>query len=142
MLDPEHTRNAEDVRAGLNAVHSSQSALREHIIAIIRAWADARERYADLRSQWHTRAAQQLVFRIYHDIVDLEKEVGSRTRGRRGRSGVKFADALARFVGDLLRARAGTTGPALIFRAVGKSSFTHDPVKYAGCSRSVCRPSE
>jgi hypothetical protein len=30
----------------------------------------------------------------------------------------------------LLRAKAGTVAPALVYRAVGKSSFTHDPVKY------------
>jgi len=46
------------------------------------------------------------------------------------RSGVRYVDALERFVGDLLRVRADTTAPALVHRAVGSSSFKHDPVKY------------
>jgi hypothetical protein len=88
------------------------------------------ERYADLRSKGRTSSAHELVFGIYQEIVELEQKTGSRVRKRRVQSGVKFVDALERFVGDLLRVKAGTNGPARIYRAVGKSSFKHDPVKY------------
>jgi hypothetical protein len=54
----------------------------------------------------------------------------SRVRKRRQLSGAKFFGAIERFVGDLLRAKAGTTAPALIFRPIGKSNFDHDAVKY------------
>jgi hypothetical protein len=130
MLDPEQTSNAEDVRGRLNAAHGSLNASRAHIIALIQAWANARERYADLHSRAHTPAASELIFRIYDDVAEHEQKTGNRVRKRRARSGVKFADALERFIGDLLRVRAHTTAPALLYRAVGKSSFTHDPVKY------------
>jgi hypothetical protein len=127
MLNPEHT-SAEDVRAGLQS--AQRSASRQRVIAIISAWALAKERYADLHSRARTSAASELVFRIYGDIAEHEQKTGDRVRKRRVRSGVKFADALERFIGDLLRVRARTTAPALVYRAVGKSSFTHDPVKY------------
>ena len=61
---------------------------------------------------------------------DLEELEHSRVRKRRERSGAKFSGAIERFVGDLLRAKAGTIAPALIFRSIGKSNFDHDPVKY------------
>ena len=72
----------------------------------------------------------QLIARIYDDIAELEQKAGSRVRKRRARSGAKFLHAVERFVGDLLRVKGGTTGPALLYRPVGKSSFTRDPVKY------------
>src|SRR5262249_55294897 len=49
---------------------------------------------------------------------------------RKAKSGAAFVDALGRFVGDLLRARAGKIATGRIFRATGKSNFQNDPVKY------------
>jgi hypothetical protein len=106
------------------------TAARRHILKLVIAWAQRTERYADLLSQARTPSARELVFRIYDDIAEYEQNASTRVRKRQRRSGEKFADALERFVGDLLRAGAGTTAPALVYRATGKSSFTHDPVKY------------
>jgi hypothetical protein len=39
-------------------------------------------------------------------------------------------DALMRFVGDLLRARAGTDTTGRIYRPTGKGDFSDAPVKY------------
>jgi hypothetical protein len=46
------------------------------------------------------------------------------------KSGAKFYEAIERFVGDLLRAKAGTMAPVRIYHAIGKSSFDKDPVRY------------
>jgi len=84
---------------------------RSKLVALVASRADeALDRYADLRSQWRTRSAQEFIFRIYHDIADDEQASGRRVRRRLGRSGGRFVDALARFVGDLLRARRKTAG--------------------------------
>jgi hypothetical protein len=88
------------------------------------------DRYADLRSRWRTNAAEELIYQVYHDIADHERKIGSRVRGRRARTGVKFVDALMRFVGDLLRARAGTNATGRIYRPTGKNDFSDAPVKY------------
>jgi hypothetical protein len=111
-------------------VDVEMTAARMRIIELIKAWSQAKECYAALLSQARTSSARELIFSIYHHITKHEQKTGNRVRRRRARSGVKFADALERFVGDLLRAKAGTTGPALVYRSVGKSSFANDPVKY------------
>src|SRR5262249_862371 len=49
---------------------------------------------------------------------------------RRAGLGVRFVDALIRFVGDLLRARTGENTTGRIYRPIGKSDFTEAPVKY------------
>ena len=110
MPEPQQTKNADD---------NSPAAHTQPI-----------ERYADLRSKARTSSARELVFGIYPEIQELEQKTGSRVRKRRVQSGARFVDALERFVGDLLRVKAGTSGPARIYRAVGKSSFKYDPVKY------------
>jgi hypothetical protein len=119
----ENAPAARAVRAAITVVH-----LR--IIGLIPAWSRAKERYADLRSRASTPEAQRLIFRISEDIEGLERKLGSRVRKRRVKSGVKFVDAVERFVGDLLRVKMVTPGPARIFRAIGKSSFERDAVKY------------
>jgi len=133
MLD-DHTRqknNGDDNFAALQTVDAAITAVHTRIIRLIRTWwQQPEERYADLRSKGHTSAAHQLIAHICDDIEEQEQKAGSRVRKRRARSGAKFYHALERFVGDLLRARAGTTGPARIYRAVGKDTFKHDPVKY------------
>jgi hypothetical protein len=88
------------------------------------------DRYADLRSWWRGRSAQKLIYRIYGDIVEHERTRGSRVRRRRAGPGVRFVDALIRFVGDLLRARTGANTTGRIYRPIGKSDFAEAPVKY------------
>lgn len=109
---------------------ADKAAIQTKIIKLVRLWSQPKERYADLRSRVRTAAARDLLFNIYDSITDHERKIGSRIRKRQIRSGLKFTDALERFIGDLLRAKSGTTAPALVYRPVGKSSFTHDPVKY------------
>jgi hypothetical protein len=103
---------------------------RTKLLQLISTWSQPNERYADLRSRARSSAAHELVFSIYHAIAEHEQQTGSRVRIRHVKSGVKFADAIERFVGDLLRAREGSTTPAIVYHPVGKSSFTRDPVKY------------
>ena len=113
---------------GVQTVDTEKTAVQTEIIRLVRAWSQqSKERWADLRSRARTHAAHELVARIRSDIEGLEH---SRVRKRRQLSGAKFSGAIERFVGDLLRAKAGTTAPALIFRSIGKSNFDHDPVKY------------
>jgi hypothetical protein len=122
--------NADDNSAAAQTVQAAMTAVHTWIIKLITAWSQPEERYADLRSKGRTSAAHQLIARIYDDIEELEEKAVSRVRKRRARSGAKFFHALDRFVGDLLRARAGTTAPARIYRAVGKDAFKQDAVKY------------
>ena len=111
MLDVNATTSANN--HDVQAVDAEKTAIQIEIIKLIRAWSQPKERYADLRSRARTAAAHQLIARIYDDIEELEQKAGSRVRKRRERSGAKFPDAIERFVGDLLRAKAGTTAPAL-----------------------------
>jgi hypothetical protein len=105
--------------------------LYKEIIRLMRLWAQQpKERWADLRSRARSRAARELVAHIRRELEDLEQKKDKRRRKRREKAGAKFSDAIERFVGDLLRAKAVTQGPALIFRSIGKSSFDRDPVKY------------
>ena len=127
-----------EVNAGTNTdTHTVQtdnaekSAVQNEIIRLIRAWShQPKERWADLRSRARTQAALALVARIRSDIEDLELKANQRVRQRRELSGAKFASAIERLIGDLLRAKTATTAPALIFRPIGKSSFNFDVVKY------------
>jgi hypothetical protein len=132
MLDDhaQQKNNAADNAATAQTGPAAIAAEHTKIIKLITAWSQLEERYADLRSKGRTAAAHQLIARICDDIEELEQKAGSRVRKRRARSGAKFFHALERFVGDLLRARAGTTGPARVYRAVGKDAFKQDAVKY------------
>ncbi len=132
MLDenaPQNTEHDGNANAG-QTVHDAIGALRARMIGLITEWSHPKERYADLRSRTLTREAHLLIFRIGDDIAELESKLGKRVRKRRVKSGVKFLEAIERFVGDLLRVRAGTTGPARIFRSLGKTTFDRAPVKY------------
>jgi hypothetical protein len=89
------------------------------------------DRYATLLSRCRTTEAQDLIRRVYRDIDDWQKRSGKRVRARRARSGHKFLDAIERFVGDLLRARASDTNASgRIYHAIGKTKFDDDPVSY------------
>jgi hypothetical protein len=104
------------------------SAVHVRIIKLIKAWSQTKERYADLRSRARTAVAHQLISRIRDD--QEEQKDHKRKYLRRTRSRAKFDEAIERFIGDLLRARAGTAAPVRIFRSLGKSTFNHAPVKY------------
>jgi hypothetical protein len=103
---------------------------RRKLVKLLLAWRWAKERYADLHSRARTPAAHQLIVRIRDDLEEVERRKQKRVHKRRAKSGAKFFEAVERFVGDLLRAKAGTTAPVRIFHAIGKTSFDHDPVRY------------
>jgi hypothetical protein len=56
--------------------------------------------------------------------------ISERIYKRRAASEVKLLTAIERFVGDLLRVRTGMTAPANVYRAIGRSRFDDDKVKY------------
>ncbi len=131
MLAEDHqTMNTENNSPGAVAVHAAIAAVRTKLTGLVTAWSQAKELYADLRSRARTPKARQLVARIRDDIEEQERKLGSRARKRREKSGAKLVGAIERFVGDLLRANASTTTIARVYRAVGKTSFERDPVKY------------
>ena len=130
----QNTKHAHEA-AVARIVHAPIAALHAKVITLIKSkpkdYAEKPEdRFADLRSKARTPAAHQLIVRIRDDLEDLERRSGSRVRKRRVKSGAKFLEAIERFVGDLLRVRADTIAPALIYRPIGKSDFDHEPVKY------------
>ncbi len=130
MLETQQTNKTESNSSAARVAHAALTALYPKIITLITAWAKPKERYADLRSKARTPAAHQLFDRIRDDLEELEWQSGKRTRKRREKSGAKLLEAIERFVGDLLRVRADTIAPALIYRSIGKSDFDHEPVKY------------
>ena len=111
-------------------VHAALLDVRSKIVGLVRAWSHPMERYADLRSRARTSGAERLIAFIRDGIEQLERRGAKRVRERREKSGAKFSEAIERLVGDLLRARAGTSRAVRIYRAVGKMSFDHEPVKY------------
>jgi hypothetical protein len=101
-----------------------------NIVALLAARGQAREHYAALRNRARTQAAHDLIARIREDMEQLEQREGKRLYKRRAVSGAKLADAIERFVGDLLRVRAGATGLANVYRVIGRSEFGNASVKY------------
>lgn len=104
--------------------------VHRRIIAQLTARGQTRERYAALRNRARTQTAHDLIAGIRDDMQELEQTQGKRIYKRRAVSDAKFVGAIERFVGDLLRVRAGTTGMANIHRALGSSRFADDNVKY------------
>jgi len=100
------------------------------IVSLIGARGQARERYASLRNRAVTQAAHDLIEHIRDDIEALEQRRRTRQYKRRAASKVKLTEAIERFVGDLLRVRAGTTMPCSIHRVVGRSEFGNASIKY------------
>jgi hypothetical protein len=72
------------------------------------------DRYAALLSRCCTSTARDLTFALYKEIAHYEKETKKRVRRRLARTGVVFVDAIERFVGDLLRAKADNSASGLI----------------------------
>lgn len=127
MLDvpriEDSTAAAQTLTAAIRTVHTG-------IVALLTARGNARERYAALRNRARTQAAEALIAQIRNDMGQLEQKENKRIYKRRAASETKFIVAIERFVGDLLRVRAGTTAPCSIYRVVGRSEFGDTTVKY------------
>jgi hypothetical protein len=131
MVDKATQAASTDDNAAVHIAHAAIIQVQRKLIAAIAATGSGpNDRYADLRSRCWSPAAYQLVIRIREEIEELERKTGTRTRKRRAKSAAKFSEATERFMGDLLRARAGGVATSRIFRATGKDSFANDPVKY------------
>src|ERR1700757_918253 len=78
------------------------------------------DRYAALLSRSGTLAARQLILQVCSDITAWEKQSGKRVYERRSRSGEIFSNAVERFVGDLLRAKADKNASGRVYRSIGK----------------------
>jgi hypothetical protein len=111
---------------------SKQSPLAEARAKIINLIAarGREDRYAALLSMCQTSAARDMTFRLHTGIADWEQRSGKRVRRRLARVGVRYVEAIERFVGDLLRARADRNSSGRIFRATGKDHFKNEPVTY------------
>jgi hypothetical protein len=108
----------------------STAAVQTKIIELLAARGQSRERYAALRTRSRTQAADALIAEIRAQMGELEQREGKRIYKRRAASEVKLVGAIERFVGDLLRVRTGMTAPANVYRAIGRSRFDDDKVKY------------
>ena len=108
----------------------STAAVHTKIIELLTARGQSRERYAALRNRSRTQAADALIAEIRAQMGELEQREGKRIYKRRAASEVKLVTAIERFVGDLLRVRTGMTAPANVYRAIGRSRFDDDKVKY------------
>ena len=117
------TAAAQTLAAAIRTVHRG-------IVELLTARGNARERYAALRNRARTPAADALIAHIRDDLEKLEQREGKRVYKRRAASEEKLVGAIERFVGDLLRVRAGMTAPANIYRVVGSSKFGDASVKY------------
>jgi hypothetical protein len=125
MLDVTNRDNNAAVCPLLSATITT---VHNKIVSLLSARGQARERYAGLRNRAGTQAAHDLIEHVCAQLEDLEQ--GKRTNKRRAASRAKLVNAVERFVGDLLRVRAGSTTLANIYRVVGSSEFGDVDVKY------------
>jgi hypothetical protein len=102
---------------------------RAQIVSLIAAHSRP-DRYAALLSRSRTSAARQLILQLCSDITAWEQQSGNRVYKRRSRSREIFSNAVERFVGDLLRAKADKNASGRVYRSIGKTSFSDAPVKY------------
>src|SRR5262245_55889186 len=122
MLDhdePQATRKSEDT--------TLLAKERAKILALITA-RGREDRYADLLSRYRTPAGRDLIRQLFGEIAGWRRKSGKRKFG--AKSGQTFHVAVERFVGDLLRARAGENSSGRIYHSIGKTSFREDPVNY------------
>jgi hypothetical protein len=102
---------------------------RGQIVSLITAHSRP-DRYASLLSRSRTSAARQLILQVCSDITAWEQQSRKRIYERRSRSGEIFSNAVERFVGDLLRAKADKNASGRVYRSIGKTSFDDDPVNF------------
>ena len=126
----EETGNAQTTDDALTAVHAK-------LIGLLIERAKGPERYASLLSRARTGAAQELIARLCEEIERHEQSTGTRTRKRRAKGIARFSEGVERFVGDLLRVRAGNSCPGRIYHSLGKDDFADDPVKYDVFKRAL-----
>ena len=89
------------------------------------------DRYAALLSRCHSSEAEGLIHQVFGELAHWRRiSSGKRVRQFRSKRGQAYHEAIERFVGDLLRARADNSASGLIFHALGKTSFDDDPVNY------------
>jgi hypothetical protein len=105
------------------------SEVHAEIISLIAA-RGREDRYAALLSRCRTTPAHYLTRQVFVQIADWQRKSGERIRGFRAKSGSPFLDAVERFVGDLLRARADDNASGRVYRVIGKTAFKDDPVTY------------
>jgi hypothetical protein len=110
--------------------HDNTVPVRTKIIELLKERGQSRERYAALRNRSRTQAGDALIAEIRAQMAELEQREGKRIYKRRAASEVKLVTAIECFVGDLLRVRRGMTAPANVYRAIGRSRFDDDKVKY------------
>jgi hypothetical protein len=60
-------------------------------------------------------------------LGDEGRQARSATSGSKR---VVYVDAIERFVGDLLHAKADSNSRGRVYRSIGKTSFEDDPVNY------------
>jgi len=103
---------------------------RARLISLLKARENREDRYAALLSRCQTSVAHRLTFDLHSMLADWEMKTGKRVRRRLSRRGVVYVDAIERFVGDLLCARADNNASGRIYRSLGKSAFEDASVNY------------
>jgi hypothetical protein len=88
------------------------------------------DRYAALLSRCRSSQAEGLIHQVFGELAHWQRASEKRVRQFRAKRGQAYHEAIERFVGDLLRARADDSASGLIFHAMGKTSFDDDPVNY------------
>jgi hypothetical protein len=99
---------------------------RETLITVIKAreeMLDRPDRYAALLSRCRTSAAQTLIRQVFGELAAWQRESGKRRRKFRAKSGQTYHDAIERFIGDLLRAKADHNTSGRIYHALGRDDF-------------------
>jgi hypothetical protein len=103
--------------------------VRAQIISLIAA-RGRDDRYAALLSRCRSSPAQTLIRQVFGEFAHWQRATGKRVRKFRAKSGQAYHDAIERFVGDLLRARAAKNATGRIFHALGSTTFDDVPVNY------------
>jgi hypothetical protein len=67
---------------------------------------------------------------VFGELAHWQRATGKRVRKFRAKSGQTYHDAIERFVGDLLRARAAKNASGRIFHQLGSTTFDDVPVNY------------
>src|SRR4029077_6379429 len=85
------------------------------------------DRYAELLSRHRSPEAEKLIKQVFGEFAHWQRASGKGVRKLRAKSGQPYHDAIERFVGGLLRARADTTTSGRIYRATGKNHLKDEP---------------
>jgi len=88
------------------------------------------DRYAALLSRALTTDAQNLVRSVFARFAHWQRNTGKRVRKYGEKTGKTYHEAIERFAGDLLRAKADTRTSGRIFHPTGATTFDNVPVGY------------